>query len=71
MPEILDMLDLNEELTPGAADFIKTIFSPNDDTHIKDDACVQYRNLFTDQFSEPEITGAEFIDKRGQIKKRD
>lgn len=58
MPEILDMLDLNKELTPDAADFIKTIFSPDDDTHIKDDVSVQYRDLFTDQFSEPIVTVA-------------
>jgi hypothetical protein len=60
MSELLAFLDLNKELTPDAAAFIQSIYNPDDDSHIKDDACVRYRDLFTDQFSEPIITGAEF-----------
>jgi hypothetical protein len=60
VPNIVAALNLKNELTPDAEDFIETIYSTDDDIHIKADVCVQYRDLFADQFSEPEITVAEF-----------
>ncbi len=59
MPELLDILDLKNELTPDAADFIKMIYSGAKKKPVSDDVCVNYKDLIADQFSEPEIIHAE------------
>jgi hypothetical protein len=59
MPELLDILDLKNELTPDAADFSKMIYSKAKKKPISDDVCVKYKDLIADQFFMPEIIHAE------------